>query len=86
MDEHNQEAKQGLDKAEKLLKRSKEVDYYKLLNVSRGATQRWRPHAVAPAAVCSATAPRPATPRAWKASLLTGAACCASQGDQACVP
>ena len=40
LDEHSQEARQGLEKAEKLLKRSKEVDYYKLLNVSRDATPR----------------------------------------------
>ncbi|KAL1503943.1 hypothetical protein AB1Y20_010362 [Prymnesium parvum] len=40
LDSHSQEARDGLEKAEKLLKRSKEVDYYNLLNVSRGATAR----------------------------------------------
>ena len=40
MDEHSQEARKGLEQAEKLYKRSKEIDYYKLLNVSRGASSR----------------------------------------------
>ena len=34
MDEHSREAREGLQQAEKLYKRSKEIDYYKLLNVS----------------------------------------------------
>ena len=40
MDENSKEAREGRDKAEKLYKRSKEVDYYKLLNVSRSASSR----------------------------------------------
>ena len=40
MDEHSSEARKGLEQAEKLYKRSKEVDYYKLLNVSRSASSR----------------------------------------------
>jgi len=40
LDEHSQEAREGLEKAQKLLKRSQEVDYYQLLNVSRSATSR----------------------------------------------
>lgn len=40
MDEHSQDARKGLEQAEKLFKRSKEVDYYKLLNVTRGASAR----------------------------------------------
>ena len=40
MDEHSQEARKGLEQAEKLYKRSKEVDYYSLLNVSRSASGR----------------------------------------------
>ena len=40
MDEHSQEAREGLQQAERLYKRSKEVDYYKLLNVSRSASAR----------------------------------------------
>jgi len=40
MDEHSQEARKGLEQAEKLYKRSKEIDYYKLLNVSRSASSR----------------------------------------------
>ena len=40
MDEHSQEARKGLEQAEKLYKRSKEIDYYKLLNVSRSANSR----------------------------------------------
>lgn len=40
MDEHSKEAREGLQQAEKLYKRSKEIDYYKLLNVSRSATGR----------------------------------------------
>ena len=39
-DEHSQPARKGLDQAQKLLRRSKEEDYYKLLNVSRSATSR----------------------------------------------
>ena len=39
-DEHSQEARKGLQQAEKLLKRSKEEDYYKTLNVSRSASAR----------------------------------------------
>jgi len=39
-DEHSQEARKGLDQARKLLKRSKEEDYYKVLNVSRTASAR----------------------------------------------
>jgi tetratricopeptide (TPR) repeat protein len=39
-DEHSKEARQGHERAEKLYKRSKEIDYYKLLNVSRSATSR----------------------------------------------
>ena len=39
-DEHSNEAREGLKQAEKLYKRSKEVDYYKLLNVSRSASPR----------------------------------------------
>lgn len=31
MDEHSKEAREGLQQAEKLYKRSKEIDYYKLL-------------------------------------------------------
>jgi len=40
MDEHSQEAREGLQQADKLYKRSKEIDYYKLLNVSRSASTR----------------------------------------------
>ena len=40
MDEHSREAREGLQQAEKLYKRSKEIDYYKLLNVSRSASPR----------------------------------------------
>jgi tetratricopeptide (TPR) repeat protein len=40
MDEHSREAREGLAQAEKLYKRSKEVDYYKLLNVTRSASSR----------------------------------------------
>uniref|UniRef100_A0A7S2JDY8 J domain-containing protein n=1 Tax=Haptolina brevifila TaxID=156173 RepID=A0A7S2JDY8_9EUKA len=40
MDEHSKPAREGLQQAEKLLKRSKEIDYYKLLNVSRSASTR----------------------------------------------
>jgi len=40
MDEHSQAAREGLQQAEKLYKRSKEVDYYKLLGVSRSASTR----------------------------------------------
>jgi len=39
-DEHSKEARQGLQQAERLLKRSKEEDYYKVLNVSRSASAR----------------------------------------------
>jgi len=39
-DEHSQEARKGLDQAQKLLKRSKEEDFYKTLNVSRSASAR----------------------------------------------
>jgi len=39
-DEHNKEARQGLQQAEKLLKRSKEHDHYKVLQVSRSSTSR----------------------------------------------
>jgi len=39
-DEHSQEARKGLEQAEKLLKRSKEEDFYKVLNVSRSASNR----------------------------------------------
>ena len=40
MDEHSKEGREGLAQAEKLYKRSKEIDYYKLLNISRSANQR----------------------------------------------
>ena len=40
LDEHSQEARQGMDKAQKLLKRSKEEDYYKTLGISRSASAR----------------------------------------------
>jgi len=40
MDEHSKEAREGLQQAEKLYKRSKEIDYYKLLNVSKSASSR----------------------------------------------
>ena len=40
MDEHSKEGREGLAQAEKLYKRSKEIDYYKLLNVTRSATSR----------------------------------------------
>ena len=39
-DQHSQEARKGLEQAEKLYKRSKEIDYYKLLNVTRSASSR----------------------------------------------
>jgi len=39
-DEHSKEAREGLQRAEKLLKRSREEDYYKVLNVSRSASPR----------------------------------------------
>lgn len=39
-DHHSKEARGGLQKAEKLLRRSKQEDYYKLLNVSRSASSR----------------------------------------------
>eukprot|EP00316_Scyphosphaera_apsteinii_P008428 CAMPEP_0119325270 /NCGR_PEP_ID=MMETSP1333-20130426/65384_1 /TAXON_ID=418940 /ORGANISM="Scyphosphaera apsteinii, Strain RCC1455" /LENGTH=447 /DNA_ID=CAMNT_0007333205 /DNA_START=52 /DNA_END=1392 /DNA_ORIENTATION=- len=39
-DQHSQEAQQGLQQAERLLKRSKEEDFYKVLNVSRSASAR----------------------------------------------
>lgn len=39
-DRHSQEARAGLQKAEKLLRRSKEEDHYRLLNVSRSASAR----------------------------------------------
>jgi tetratricopeptide (TPR) repeat protein len=40
MDEHSKEGREGLQQAEKLYKRSKEIDYYKLLNVSKSASGR----------------------------------------------
>jgi len=40
MDEHSKEGREGLQQAERLYKRSKEIDYYKLLNVSRSASGR----------------------------------------------
>ena len=40
MDEHSKEAREGLQQAEKLYKRSKEIDYYKLLNVTKSASSR----------------------------------------------
>lgn len=40
LDEHSQEARKGIEKAQKLLKRSKEEDYYKTLGVSRSASSR----------------------------------------------
>merc|ERR1719198_2353545 len=39
-DQHSEEARRGLQQAERLLKRSKEEDYYKVLNVSRSASTR----------------------------------------------
>ena len=39
-DQHSKEAREGLQQAERLYKRSKEIDYYKLLNVSRSASAR----------------------------------------------
>ena len=39
-DQHSQEAREGLQRAEKLLRRSKEADYYNTLNVSRSASPR----------------------------------------------
>lgn len=40
LDENNRAAHEGKDKAQKLLKRSKEVDHYKVLGVKRDATNR----------------------------------------------
>ena len=40
MDEHSKEGREGLAQAEKLYKRSKEIDYYKLLNVTKAASSR----------------------------------------------
>ena len=39
-DEHSREAQKGIEQAQKLLKRSKEEDFYKTLNVSRSASAR----------------------------------------------
>lgn len=39
-DENSKEARNGLQQAERLLKRSKEEDYYKVLQVSRSASSR----------------------------------------------
>ena len=57
IDEHNQRAKEGLDKAKKLQKQSERRDYYKILGVKKTATkqeiikayrkaaQKWHPDA-----------------------------------------
>ena len=52
-DEHSQEARQGLDQAQKLLKRSTQEDYYRVLNVRRPA-----PTGASRPAVRSARRPR----------------------------
>ena len=49
MDENSKEAREGRDKAEKLYKRSKEIDYYKILNGNL-PTRTLEPITSAPAA------------------------------------